>query len=217
MEEGYCYVCMTQYRVASLKVHYQNSHFRGSSCPVCGKFVTGVPNKLKIHMFRQHKIGDIERSVCTYCGKDFSSSTGLKTHIDNVHRDYVWKCKMCGKEFNSMNTAQGHIPQHSITKPWKCFLCDYSSVSKKNVGLHLNKVHKQTQQVYSRIVKTCEYQYEFEFKGSPLIKFTKPGGASDHGKKNHKPHNPAQVVPIAAPAPITTVIDGTTKVYIQQQ
>ena len=57
-------------------------------------------------------------------------------------------------------------------------------MQKKNVGLHVQKVHKQTVQVYARIIKLCDYQYEVEFKGSPLLKFLKPGGASDHGKRN---------------------------------
>merc|ERR1711860_96810 len=124
--------------------HYSAVHQK-VPCELCG--LSLAPMRMKYHLYRKHGIGEIpdemKTKLCLYCGKKFKQSA-LYQHINNYHKNNVWRCKICSKEFNNYKTARGHTKYHSITKPWKCFLCDYCSYSNVNVAIHLKKVHKET-------------------------------------------------------------------------
>ena len=113
----------------------------------------------------------------------YSTHHGYKTHVEEKHQDYVWKCKICQREFNSHTSLRSHIPSHSLTKPYKCWLCDYFSAFKGNVAIHAQKTHKVTGSVFTRILKVCEHRYNTNIKGPFYEKYYKPGGAEYTGRK----------------------------------
>ena len=184
-----CPVCCELVPMKSLFNHlYHHYNNLKKPCDICGIRLRRRP--MLVHRSKAHGIGtnpnEVAKKLCPYCGKEFGYSA-LKLHIYNHHEPYVWKCKICAKEFNNNQTATNHTHFHSITKPWKCFLCDYCSYNKSNVGIHLKKVHKETENLYSRIIKTCEYLYEKDFKGGLLEKILKPEGATYSGNKKVMP------------------------------
>ena len=54
---------------------------------------------------------------CEYCGHIFATSTGLKLHIDSVHKDIRFNCSELG--------------------------CDYKANAKRNLKLYVDSVHKK--------------------------------------------------------------------------
>jgi len=187
-EDVICPVCMDSFKMKSLWHHF-NHHFSAytaKSCKICGKTVKWSMNR---HLCLKHGIGEVEPKkivVCQHCGKNLHSNR-VAHHMKNHHQNNVWKCRICEKEFNNMQTAKNHTYTHSITKPWKCYLCDYCSYSRNNVVLHLSKTHKEEGDLFKKVIKTCEYLYEFEFKGGLLEKFVKPEGATYTGNKKVAP------------------------------
>ena len=156
-----------------------------SICPYCGKSVRKT--NLRRHVLRSHTPGGAykekeEIHICATCGKVCTSRLKYKIHMENTHEDYVWRCKLCDREFNTFFAHRRHIPTHSLNKPFKCWICDYASAFRGNVALHAQKTHKQTENRFSRIIKTGEMFFGVGVERPYYVKYYKPGGVPYTGK-----------------------------------
>lgn len=75
---------------------------------------------------------------CTLCGKRFPDIKGLKRH-DRVHRNgRIHICQQCGKGFVYKFTLTKHIQMvHSRIKPFICQICNKGYYTKRDVETHI--------------------------------------------------------------------------------
>jgi KRAB domain-containing zinc finger protein len=59
------------------------------------------------------------------CGKGFSMSCSLQTHIrtHTGENHYTCKCDMCGKGISQIGSLKRHIRTRTGDKPYKCDIC----------------------------------------------------------------------------------------------
>lgn len=129
---------------------------------------------------RKPRDGDPPRYQCEYCGKSYSTFSGLSKHkqfhcVNQVkkqfnckHCDKVYtslgalkmhirthtlpcKCKLCGKAFSRPWLLQGHVRTHTGEKPFACPHCGRAFADRSNLRAHL-QTHSDVKK-YS--CKTC--------------------------------------------------------------
>ena len=93
---------------ASRELHVREVHIAAHQCSVCGREFK-FPYMLRDHMSNMHgtkveKMVNLDYGtksfVCTYCGKNFGSKSGMASHEANHHTgQFRHKCHLCGKGF----------------------------------------------------------------------------------------------------------------------
>ena len=113
--------------------------------------------------------GEKNHFACKECGKNFSKSTRLNSHVSKVHSKKRHVCEECGVEFRyegklkehqrykhdgagtcpqcqkiltSQNELERHIKYvHLKMKNVKCDLCEYACTSSADMEKHVNHIH----------------------------------------------------------------------------
>ena len=117
--------------------------------PGCGKGFKREKTLLK-HYQVIHE-GRKEEFLCGYCGQQFMSRTGLKSHVAlHTGHEYVRrkdKCEVCGKTFRSQWDLKTHQVVHTKEKPFLCKWpkCGQSFSQKASLKDHMN-VHEKKYQ-----------------------------------------------------------------------
>ncbi|XP_071315959.1 uncharacterized protein [Trachinotus anak] len=131
-----CKVCGVWYRVLGSLIKHAWSHLDEPQCVcgVCGEHFQSV-EELKRHLRKYLKTHD-----CSYCGKSFSSITGLNCHTTLHTGDRPFKCDICNKTFAHMSSLSVHRWVHVADKPHKCDICPKAFGLKAQLKAH-TKVH----------------------------------------------------------------------------
>ena len=128
---------------------------------------------------RTHGSGQVEPTVCKYCGKLCRTPDSLSVHINNEHpKDQSYfMCTFCAQKFNNFTIYLSHLNKHSkdmyqchICKQQfddphslrvhanehsnQCPLCSRSFKSKQGVTNHINTAHGKA---LTELVKRCDY------------------------------------------------------------
>ena len=54
------------------------------------------------------------------------------------------KCAFCGKGFSKTNHLKSHVAQiHEDKKPWECKFCDFKSNVKRHMTEHIEQAHEE--------------------------------------------------------------------------
>ena len=80
---------------------------------------------------------------CKYCGKSYTSNTGMKYHVDRVHKKIVYKCDLCPAEFTWTSSLKLHVEKQHPGSINKCDHCSIEFLSQGNLKMHLLKVHPE--------------------------------------------------------------------------
>ena len=185
-------------------------------CNECHIFFFGAPNSHKcFEPPSQEPFGNFTKIIssfhkCESCGRSFSSSGALKSHIHVVHegrKDH--KCESCGKSFYRKTELLSHNRYvHEGRRDHKCESCLKSYSKASDLKKHIRNVH-EGQRDYK--CESCGKEYtrasilrkhihivhdgRKDYKCETCDKlFSQAAGLKGHMKKhekNYKPNRPA--------------------------
>jgi uncharacterized Zn-finger protein len=97
---------------------------------------------------RKH-IDSIHESVlvaCEFCGDNFRTGFSLYQHKRLNHSGRRFPCTAggCGKTFATASKLKTHTKIHTGTKDFVCHVCNASYHIKRNLGRHIQVVHKKS-------------------------------------------------------------------------
>lgn len=81
------------------------------------------------------------RFVCSYCGKCFTSSRSLETHVRVHTGERPYSCAQCGKRFTQSGHLKTHQSVHTGERPFACEHCGKRFAGKQNLRIHQQKHH----------------------------------------------------------------------------
>lgn len=81
------------------------------------------------------------RFVCSYCGKFFTSSRSLETHVRVHTGERPYSCAQCGKRFTQSGHLKTHQSVHTGERPFACERCGKRFAGKQNLRIHQQKHH----------------------------------------------------------------------------
>ena len=99
---------------------------------------------------RKQKIENLDPSqlhLCSECGKEFATASGLAGHMKYHHFEDSQKfkrvmCTICGKEYHHSGSLKEHIAAvHGTERPFKCSHCDKAFPHKKGLRRHMLDIH----------------------------------------------------------------------------
>ena len=139
-----CPICLKMFVTPSrVSFHIRSIHDEDKtkkySCSVCQKKFE-FKSKLKEHEF-VHTSARVHK--CHQCSAAFKTQLSLKGHIKRHTGKYNYFCQFCGKGFYAPREVRDHENTHTGQKPYKCELCDYRCACKKNIGIHMKRVHRK--------------------------------------------------------------------------
>lgn len=81
------------------------------------------------------------RFICSYCGKCFTSSRSLETHVRVHTGERPYSCAQCGKRFTQSGHLKTHQSVHTGERPYACEHCGKRFAGKQNLRIHQQKHH----------------------------------------------------------------------------
>ena len=115
--------------------------FLKTVCPHCdSKFCE--PYFRKKHVELEHD--KTATFHCDFCPKEFHSKQAKVYHESSCHTDQVNKeiCSTCGKEFSGKVNLLNHMKYvHSETRAYSCIVCDSKFKQKRDMRVHVLNVH----------------------------------------------------------------------------
>ena len=109
-------------------------------CDRCGKPFCYEAD-LRNHMYSSHSRRRAPALVCTWCNRQFSSTSHLASH-ERIHTgDRPFTCDTCGKQFTQSGSLNVHRRTHVEPQPFPCHVCGQRFASKQYAKKHLAMRH----------------------------------------------------------------------------
>ncbi len=141
-------------KVLKFKIQYSDMNMRNNvgQCSTtesitrvdkCGHWVIGNDSKLTLHKMKCGKQKHSKNKLCKFCGKSFTTTSNLNTHINAIHRKLKpFSCTLCDMSFAAKGDRVRHRNAvHYKLKPFSCTLCDKSFAESGQLTAHTNSVH----------------------------------------------------------------------------
>ncbi|KAI4462231.1 zinc finger protein [Holotrichia oblita] len=116
-------------------MHIREDH----EAPMCIYCDTMLETLLELEEHAQSNHSEIPNYSCRYCGKCFSESLLLYSHLD-VHKPKFYQCSLCWKKFSKGVQLQKHMVFHTREKLYTCHYCDKSFMYSSSLVIH-ERVH----------------------------------------------------------------------------
>ncbi|KAI2658082.1 hypothetical protein H4Q32_009551 [Labeo rohita] len=127
VKEYICKLCGMEYRQNISLVRHMRIHTGEAPhvCELCGR---AFRRKDWLQLHRSIHTGNKRKLVksfsCHECGKKFTGSTALQSHLYKHRGERPFACVHCGKTFYSQTNLKRHqVDSHSDGKPFSCPVC----------------------------------------------------------------------------------------------
>ena len=133
----------------TLKRHKMQVHkFKKYKCELCDK-------SFKMQkIFKRHveKLCPLKNNpnrskenphICSYCGKNYNSQSGLFHHVTTVHEGRMFECSLCNTAFNSRDKLKKHLAFKHDGEVFDCNICQTKFASKTELAKHISIVHER--------------------------------------------------------------------------
>ena len=124
-------------------------------CAICGFATDRLFNfKRHINVHNDNATAKQKKFVCTHCGKQFETISGLTRHSRKIHTQTTkYKCEFCKKLFNEKSHFQGHVSSHINHKAYTCSSCSLAFQYRPNLQRHMKTCGQPKR---DRIKHSCE-------------------------------------------------------------
>jgi len=108
-------------------------------CKLCNSYV--VQSLIETHNRDVH--GNMDRLVCSDCGKLFTSKRSLFGHKKEKHSGpiEVFPCQDCGKNFSRKANLKAHRDSLHFGKKFPCSFCERIFTNRSSMNQHIKKTH----------------------------------------------------------------------------
>ena len=143
-----CKFCSLEIRgllmIKKHQVEIHNQPYQPVECGRCKKLMTS----LDIEASHRLKSGCRPSKCCDLCGKKYSGSNSLRSHLKKVHENlFRFQCDYpeCNIKFKASGQALRHVYLHSAElKVWRCTACDTTFRVHSTARKHAIEAHGTT-------------------------------------------------------------------------
>ncbi|XP_058170030.1 zinc finger protein 845-like [Anopheles ziemanni] len=154
LKPGLCKLCGKEFTTYhNLKMHMLHKHTeiprKKYPCDFDGcESLFATKQGLIMHR-RRHDPGyttpEPKTFVCETCGKIFSSSGSLKTHLYTHNGNMPFPCTICDKKYPTAHTLKEHTMRHKGIKMHTCPQCGLKKTTMHELRVHMNYHTKEKQ------------------------------------------------------------------------
>lgn len=126
----------------------------------------GPPNKkpeIKIKSEPEEAVETKEGFKCDTCGKVFTLSNNLKTHIKIHTGEKNYTCEYCDRQFSRSDHLKTHLRIHLGIRNHVCMVCDKTFQRAEQLKVHIKNIHLNLRQFQCDIC-TKQFKTKFDLK-----------------------------------------------------